>query len=541
MNKYKYRHKPVHKFDRPIRKNSADFNDSDIDIEPEFSLNNSINYDNGILINLDNNDETLENDVFLNKNSSHSLDKHYNEEMNYDIKEKISKEKEDEKEKSEEKEKANNELYSDVEESEEKEESSEQSNSIKHNKKIEKIEEKKEEQEEEEEEEEEENEEMKKKVQIEQDLINSIQNKEIVTRERINLAESIQFRNEPDKLIFTDDYGFIENKNSKGKQKKELEENNALNRKKKSLKTLLRINARLEKWNYMIQNYEEFSTKRKVLLKSRTRKGIPDSLRGYVWQLFADKDKYYVKDLYQNLENEPIKENLETVIIKDLDRTFPLCQFFREKYGNGQRKLYKVLLAYSKYNKNVGYVQGMGFLAAVFLIYMDEESSFYMLHSLMKKYKLEGLYYDNFPDLKKKCFVLLNMQKKYINKLYNIFQRDGIVPTMYASSWFISLFARTVDFNIAVRILDCFFLEGFKVIYRISLALFKLSENAFCSAKKGETLPLLYKVQENINVEELFKVAFGFHISRNYIKECEIEYEKVKNDKNNEYMAQLAW
>ena len=541
MNKYKYRHKPVHKFDRPIRKNSADFNDSDIDIEPEFSLNNSINYDNGILINLDNNDETLENDVFLNKNSSHSLDKHYNEEMNYDIKEKISKEKEDEKEKSEEKEKENNELYSDVEESEEKEESSEQSNSIKHNKKIEKIEEKKEEQEEEEEEEEEENEEMKKKVQIEKDLINSIQNKEIVTRERINLAESIQFRNEPDKLIFTDDYGFIENKNSKGKQKKELEENNALNRKKKSLKTLLRINARLEKWNYMIQNYEEFSTKRKVLLKSRTRKGIPDSLRGYVWQLFADKDKYYVKDLYQNLENEPIKEDLETVIIKDLDRTFPLCQFFREKYGNGQRKLYKVLLAYSKYNKNVGYVQGMGFLAAVFLIYMDEESSFYMLHSLMKKYKLEGLYYDNFPDLKKKCFVLLNMQKKYINKLYNIFQRDGIVPTMYASSWFISLFARTVDFNIAVRILDCFFLEGFKVIYRISLALFKLSENAFCSAKKGETLSLLYKVQENINVEELFKVAFGFHISRNYIKECEIEYEKVKNDKNNEYMAQLAW
>ena len=541
MNKYKYRHKPVHKFDRPIRKNSADFNDSDIDIEPEFSLNNSINYDNGILINLDNNDETLENDVFLNKNSSHSLDKHYNEEMNYDIKEKISKEKEDEKEKSEEKGKENNELYSDVEESEEKEESSEQSNSIKHNKKIEKIEEKKEEQEEEEEEEEEENEEMKKKVQIEKDLINSIQNKEIVTRERINLAESIQFRNEPDKLIFTDDYGFIENKNSKGKQKKELEENNSLNRKKKSLKTLLRINARLEKWNYMIQNYEEFSTKRKVLLKSRTRKGIPDSLRGYVWQLFADKDKYYVKDLYQNLENEPIKEDLETVIIKDLDRTFPLCQFFREKYGNGQRKLYKVLLAYSKYNKNVGYVQGMGFLAAVFLIYMDEESSFYMLHSLMKKYKLEGLYYDNFPDLKKKCFVLLNMQKKYINKLYNIFQRDGIVPTMYASSWFISLFARTVDFNIAVRILDCFFLEGFKVIYRISLALFKLSENAFCSAKKGETLPLLYKVQENINVEELFKVAFGFHISRNYIKECEIEYEKVKNDKNNEYMAQLAW
>ena len=45
----------------------------------------------------------------------------------------------------------------------------------------------------------------------------------------------------------------------------------------------------MEKWNYMIEHYEEFSTKKKkkALLKSRTRKGVPDSLRGYVWQLFA--------------------------------------------------------------------------------------------------------------------------------------------------------------------------------------------------------------------------------------------------------------
>ena len=382
---------------------------------------------------------------------------------------------------------------------------------------------------------------MKKKEKIENDLINSIKNKEIVTRERIHLAESINFRNEPDEVILTDEYGFVQDKNAKAKKNKESNEVNNNIKKKKSIKTLLRINARLEKWNYMIQNYDEFSSKNKVLLKSRTRKGIPDSLRGYVWQLFADKDKYYVKDLYQKLENEPVKEDLEIVIIKDLDRTFPLCQFFREKYGNGQRKLYKVLSAYSKYNKSVGYVQGMGFIAAIFLIYMDEESSFYMLHSLMKKYKLEGLYYDNFPDLKKKLFVFLNMQKKYINKIYTIFQRDGVVPTMYASSWFISLFARTVKFDIALRIYDCFFLEGFKVIYRISLALLKLRENSFCEAKKGETIPLLYKVQENIDVEELFKVAFGFHISRNYIDKCEEEFEKVKDDTTNEYIAQLGW
>ena len=92
----------------------------------------------------------------------------------------------------------------------------------------------------------------------------------------------------------------------------------------------------------------------------------------------------------------------ELAIIKDLDRTFPSCQLFKEKYGKGQRKLYHVLANYSKYNKDLGFVQGMGYLAAIFLLYMDEESSFYMLHSLIENYGFRGLYSTGFPDLKKK-------------------------------------------------------------------------------------------------------------------------------------------
>ena len=293
----------------------------------------------------------------------------------------------------------------------------------------------------------------------------------------------------------------------------------------------------------MINNYKLFSTnkKKRELLKSRTRKGIPDSLRGYVWQLFADKDKFYEKGIYEKLQSLPVKEDLEIVIIKDLDRTFPLCQFFREKYGNGQRKLYKVLSAYSKYNKRVGYVQGMGFITAVFLIYMDEESSFFMLHSLMKKYKLEGLYIDQFPDLKKICFVFLNLQKRYINNIYNLFKKEGIIPTMYLSSWFISIFSRTLEFHVVLRVFDCFFLEGFKVIYRIALALLKMSESKFLKADKGEVLPIIYKCHENLNVEQLFKVAFGFNISRSYIDKCEEIFEKVKDDSENEFMQVLVW
>ena len=385
---------------------------------------------------------------------------------------------------------------------------------------------------------------IEKNKKIEKALMMSITNKESMTRENLHLAETIKFKDEPDKIIFTDEYGFLkDDKNSPtNKMTKKFEKKKSKKMvTSKSAKNLLQINARMEKWNYMLNHYQEFSTKKREILKSRTRKGIPDNLRGYAWQIFAEKKKFYVPNLYKELESQPIKEDLEIVIMKDLDRTFPLIQFFREKYGNGQRQLYKVLSAYSKYNTEVGYVQGMGFIAAIFLTYMDEESSFFMLHSLMKKYEMEGTFFDNFPDLKKKFFILLNLQKKLIPKIYNIFQRDGVLPTMYASTWFISLFSKTLDFKIVVRIFDCFFLEGFKVIYRISLALLKLRENDFIKAEKGNSMTLLVSCHENVDEEELFKIAFGFSISRNFIEKCEAEFEKVKNNEKNEFISQLCW
>ena len=368
-----------------------------------------------------------------------------------------------------------------------------------------------------------------KKKNIEDILLNSIKNKENATSQKIQMAEEINFGAIPDKLINTDEYGFIIEKKS--------EENELKNNKEE----LLKLNARMEKWNYMIQNYEEFKTKKFDKLKSRTRKGIPDSLRSYIWQLFGEKNKYYKKDYFKELDTKPIKEDIETVIIKDLDRTFPNCQLFKDKYGNGQRKLYKVLSNYSKHNKKTGYVQGMGFIAAVFLTYMDEESSFYMLDSLMDKYKLEGFYLPGFPELKKTFYILLNLEKKFVPKVYELFKKEGMIPSMYASEWFICLFSRNLEFNGLVRIFDVFLLEGYKVIYRFSLAFLKIKEDEFLKGKDGlaSIMQTINKSYENIDIENLFKISFGFGISRKDLDKLGQEYDKIKDDQKNEFVKQL--
>ena len=379
----------------------------------------------------------------------------------------------------------------------------------------------------------------------EKELLQSIKNLEDITKEKMQLAETIEFKNIPDGIVKCDEYGFLLNDDEDSSSKESNDEKcvsnkNVLRHVKEKTDNLLTINARIEKWNFMLNNFKEFQTDKFKKLKSRTRKGIPDNLRGYVWQKIAGAEQYDLKNLYQDLENEPMDEETEKTIMRDLDRTYPNCYFFRDKYGNGQRKLLKVLSNYSKYNKNVGYMQGMAFICALLLTYMDEERAFLMLHILMKKYNLESLYLPGLEELKKKFYVLLNLEKKFIPDCYKIFVRDDISPRCYASEWFISLFARNLDFNILVRIFDTFLLEEFKVIYRFALAFIKLKEDELLEAKTVDsTFIIMGNCLKNVNIDELWKIAFRFRISKKNISNYEKEYEKVKDDSDNEFMKQI--
>ena len=359
---------------------------------------------------------------------------------------------------------------------------------------------------------------------IEKKLLESIRNSEKIDNDKIQLAESIGFKENPDKIIDTDEFGFF--KDSKDTKKEE--------------KDALLNNARVEKWNCMLSDYEDFYKNHFSKLKQRVRKGIPDSLRGYAWQKIINVDEFYQKDLYEKISEEEFDKNVEQVIIKDIDRTFPQCSFFKEKYGGGQRQLYKVLVNYSKYNKSVGYVQGMGFIAALLLTYMDEERTFFMMHTLMKKRDLESLYLPGFPGLNKKLFVLLNLEKKYLPKVYNVLKKFDVIPFSYASEWFLCIFSRNLKFNSLVRIFDTFILEGYKVIYRFSLAFLKLKEQKIIECSKMETIfKILKDCFENVDIEELFKIAFGYNFRRKEITNYEKEYDKIKEDKTNEFIAQL--
>ncbi|WVZ92993.1 hypothetical protein U9M48_039017 [Paspalum notatum var. saurae] len=157
---------------------------------------------------------------------------------------------------------------------------------------------------------------------------------------------------------------------------------------------------RIRKWRKMIgiggSDWKHYVRRNPYVVKRRIRKGIPDCLRGLVWQLISGS-----RDLL--LMNPGVYETLviyetsasELEIIRDISRTFPTHVFFQQRHGLGQRSLYNILKAYSVYDRDVGYVQGMGFLAGLLLLYMSEEDAFWLLVALLKgavHAPMEGLY-----------------------------------------------------------------------------------------------------------------------------------------------------
>ena len=114
--------------------------------------------------------------------------------------------------------------------------------------------------------------------------------------------------------------------------------------------------------------------------------GIPDAVRGRIWTKILDIDTIrdqHPNKFYSKLCQVP-NENACKDIMKDVERTMSeLCLWDEELLG-GNNKLYNVLVAYANFDEEVGYVQGINYIAAILIFYVkDEEQAFWCLLQIM--------------------------------------------------------------------------------------------------------------------------------------------------------------
>lgn len=239
----------------------------------------------------------------------------------------------------------------------------------------------------------------------------------------------------------------------------------------------LRDRAKMRLWaEYLRDNGRNFTLIRQPTFHKLIRVGLPNRLRGEVWELTSGS-------IYLRLENPSLYtdtlskfEGQESLAIdeieKDLNRSLPEYPGFQSEDGIG--RLRRVLTAYSWVNADVGYCQAMNIVVAALLIYMSEAQAFFLLSALCDRL-VPGYYsttmYGTLLDQK----VFESLVERTMPILWEHLVKSDVQLSVVSLPWFLSLYINSMPLVFAFRVLDVFFVEGPKVLFQVGLAILRIN------------------------------------------------------------------
>ena len=125
-----------------------------------------------------------------------------------------------------------------------------------------------------------------------------------------------------------------------------------------------------------------------------------------------------------------------------------------------QEPLFNICKAYALFDDAVGYPQGMNFIIMPLLFAMSEEEAFCLLVRLMNKYQLRDLFIHDMPGLHLHLYQFERLLEDLEPALYCHLNRRGVTPRLYATQWFLTLFAYRFPLQLVMRVYDLVLCEG---------------------------------------------------------------------------------
>ncbi|KAM4795441.1 TBC1 domain family member 4 isoform 2-T2 [Rhinophrynus dorsalis] len=270
------------------------------------------------------------------------------------------------------------------------------------------------------------------------------------------------------------------------------------------------------------------------------KEGVPKGKRGEIWQFLSvqyrlrhrlpnkqqPSDVFY-SDLLKQLTAQ------QHAILVDLGRTFPTHPYFSAQLGAGQLSLYNLLKAYSLLDQEVGYCQGISFVAGVLLLHMTEQQAFEMLKFLMYDLGFRKQYRPDMMSLQIQMYQLSRLLHDYHRDLYNHLEEHEISPSLYAAPWFLTLFASQFPLGFVARVFDIIFLQGTEVIFKVALSLLSNSEALLMALDSFESIVDFLKItipdMTKATMEKIITQVFEMDISKQ-LHAYEVEYHVINDE-----------
>ncbi|XP_061097270.1 ecotropic viral integration site 5 protein homolog isoform X5 [Conger conger] len=282
-------------------------------------------------------------------------------------------------------------------------------------------------------------------------------------------------------------------------------------------------------WGRIVNDWEEVRKKKEKQLKELVRKGIPHHFRAIVWQLLCNAQNMPIKDQYSELLK--MTSPCEKLIRRDIARTYPEHEFFKEKDSLGQEVLFNVMKAYSLVDREVGYCQGSAFIVGLLLMQMPEEEAFCVFVKLMQDYRLRELFKPSMAELGLCMYQFECMIQEQLPELHLHFQAQSFHTSMYASSWFLTIFLTSFPLTVATRIFDIFMCEGLEIVFRVGLSILQINQAELMQLDMEGMLQHFQKViphQLDTGPDRVILTAYQVKYNAKKMKKLEKEYTTIK-------------
>ncbi|KFM71398.1 TBC1 domain family member 14, partial [Stegodyphus mimosarum] len=264
-------------------------------------------------------------------------------------------------------------------------------------------------------------------------------------------------------------------------------------------------------------------------------KGLPPSVRGRIWKLAIGNDLNITQELFDICtarSKEKIwvttdtkacdksddecesNENAADFIKLDVSRTFPQLGIFQEG-GPYHNTLEGILGAYVIYRPDIGYVQGMSFLAAMLLLNMDAVDSFICFCNLLNRqcqlsfFRIEQKMMTAYYSVYEEYF------RENLPRLSDVFSKQNLSPDLYLVDWLYTLYSKSLPLDVACRVWDVYLRDGEEFLVKTALGILRMYEDILLEMDFIHLAQFLTKLPEDIDAEKLFSSISAIRMTVN--------------------------
>lgn len=142
---------------------------------------------------------------------------------------------------------------------------------------------------------------------------------------------------------------------------------------------------------------------------------------------------------------------------------------------------------------------------------------------------MRGLFAEGMSETHKVLYVAEKLIHHFVPKLAKHLDKENVHVTMYATQWLLTQYTSNFNFDLVTRVWDCFLVEGFKVIYRVMLALLHHMQPTLLKMSFEEILGFFRALPDKVDGDVIMEETMKIPLKRKHIDKYEKEWQAQQN------------